>query len=74
VRGFVLTVAGIAVAIAGIVYFNYGTLSPCGVLREKYRHRDNLTAVLPDSVVDLAITAQYGALTPRRCIEVLLKD
>jgi len=50
--------------------FNFGTLSPCGLLREKVRHGDAFAAMLPDSLIDLAITAQFGALSPQRCIEL----
>jgi hypothetical protein len=74
VRGFFLTVGVLAAVIAGIVYFNFGTLSPCGVLREKVRHSDALAAMLPDGLIDLAITAQFGALSPGRCIELLFNN
>lgn len=73
-RGFFLTVGVLAAVIAGIVYFNFGTLSPCGVLREKVRHSDALAAMLPDGLIDLAITAQFGALSPGRCIELLFNN
>ena len=69
-RAFLLAVGVLAAVIAGVVDFNFGTLSPCGVLREKVRHGDALAAVLPDSLIDLAITAQFGALSPQRCIEL----
>jgi hypothetical protein len=74
VRGLFLTVGFLAAMIAGVVYLNFGTLSPCGVLREKVRHADALAAVLPDSLVDLAITAQFGALSPGRCLELLFNN
>jgi hypothetical protein len=74
VRGLSTTVAGVAALLALAVYSNYGTLSPCGVLRETVRQRDGLAAVLPDSVVDLAMAAQYGALSPGRCIDILLEQ
>jgi hypothetical protein len=70
VRAFLLAVGGLAAVVAGVVYFNFGTLSPCGLLREKVRHGDALAAVLPDSLIDLAITAQFGALSSGRCIEL----
>jgi hypothetical protein len=66
------TLAGVAALIAATVYWSFGTLSPCGVLRETVRHTDGLAAVLPDSVVDLVLTGQYGALSPGRCFTVLL--
>jgi hypothetical protein len=64
----------IAVLIAAVAYFNYGTLSPCGALRETVRQRDGLAAILPDSIVDLVISGQYGALSPGRCISILLEQ
>jgi len=38
------------------------------------RQRDGLAAVLPDSIVDLALSGQYGALSPGRCIGILLEQ
>jgi hypothetical protein len=61
-----------AAVVAGAVYWNFGTLSPCGVLRETLRQRDGLAAVLPDSVVDLALAGQYGELSPGRCLTILM--
>jgi hypothetical protein len=62
----------ITAVIAAIVYANFGTLSPCGVLRETVRQRDGLAAILPDSIVDLGLAGQYGALSPGRCLAILL--
>lgn len=42
------------------------------MLRESYRQRDGLAAILPDSIVDLSLAAQYGALTPGRCLGILV--
>jgi hypothetical protein len=74
--GAIRTLGAIAALIAVVVYFNFGTLSPCGVLRETVRQHDGLAAMLPDSLLDLAIVAQYGgaALSPGRCIEILIKN
>jgi hypothetical protein len=44
------------------------------VLREIVRQRDGLTAVLPDSVVDLAMAGQFGALSPQRCLAIIAKN
>jgi hypothetical protein len=68
------TLVGVAALIAVAVFLNFGTLSPCGVLRETVRQRDGLAAVLPDSVVDLALAGQYGALSPGRCLAVLMNN
>jgi hypothetical protein len=74
VRGLLLTIGVLAAALAGVVYFTFGTLSPCGVLREKIRQGDAVVALLPDSLLDLAITAQFGALSPGRCIALLFNN
>jgi hypothetical protein len=68
------TLGGVVALIAALVYWDFGTLSPCGVLRETVRQRDGLAAVLPDSVVDLALAGQYGALSPGRCLAILMNN
>jgi hypothetical protein len=67
-------VAVLAALVVLAVYWNYGTLTPCGVLREIVRQRDGLAVVLPDSVVDLAIAGQFGALSPERCLAIIAKN
>jgi hypothetical protein len=57
-----------------ISFWNFGTLSPCGMLRESVRQRDGLAAVLPDSIVDLGLVGQYGALSPSRCLAILMNN
>ena len=64
----------IALLAALAVYLNFGTLSPCGVLREASRQRDSLAAVLPDSIVDLSLAGQFGELSPGRCLAVLIGE
>jgi hypothetical protein len=59
---------GVAALIAAVVFWNFATLSPCGVLREAARQRDCLAAVLTDSIVDLGLAGQYGPLSPGRCL------
>jgi hypothetical protein len=66
-----LVVGVVAAAIGTAIYLYFGTLSPCGVLRERVRQADAFAAVLPDSVIDVALAAQYGALSPGRCIACL---
>lgn len=68
------TLGGVAALIAALVYWDFGTLSPCGMLRETVRQRDGLAAVLPDSIVDLALAGQYGALSPGRCLAILMNN
>jgi hypothetical protein len=70
----VQSVLAVAALAAGLVYWNFGTISPCGVLREAVRQRDGLAAVLPDSIVDLGLAGQYGALSPGRCLAILMSN
>jgi len=46
------TVIVIAVLIGAYVYLTFGTLSPCGILRENVRKHDGMAAILPDGIVD----------------------
>jgi hypothetical protein len=66
------TLGIIAVLSAGAVYLNYGTLSPCGALRESVRKQDALARILPDVAVDAIIEGNVGPLTPERCLGVLI--
>jgi hypothetical protein len=68
------TLAAIMVLVGLIVYLSFGTLSPCGVLRQTVRQHDNMAAALPDALVDLALSAQYGELSPGRCLGVLIDN
>jgi hypothetical protein len=71
--GTTLKTLGIfAVLAAGGVYMNYGTLSPCGALRETVRKQDGLARILPDSVVDAVIESNAGPLSPGRCFGLLI--
>ena len=74
VRGLNATVLGIIGLIALALFYDFGTLSPCGILRETVRKRDGLAAILPDSIVDLGLAAQYGELSPSRCVAILMND
>ena len=73
VRTFLRFVALLAVLLAVIVYWNFGTLSPCGVLREAIRERGDLVAIFPDGVIDLAFETQFGEMSAKRCFAVLLE-
>jgi hypothetical protein len=66
--------ATLIVLVAAAVYSNFGTLSPCGVLRERMRQQDGLAAILPDSIVDLVLAGQYGELSPSRCFAILMDN
>ena len=68
------TIFGIVGVIGVIVYLSFGTLSPCGMLRETVRKHDGMAAILPDGLVDAALAAQYGELNPGRCIGILFNS
>jgi|SRR5580700_7025121 hypothetical protein len=68
------TLGGVAALIAVVIFCNFGTLAPCGVLREAARQRDSLAAVLPDSMVDLGLEGHYGPLSGGHCLAVLMKN
>ena len=63
---------GVIVSLVIYILLNFGTFSPCGILREVVKHHDRLAAVLPDSWVDTALNLQYGALSPGQCIKLLV--
>jgi hypothetical protein len=52
----------LAAVVAATLFAAFGTLSPCGMLRETERKQDGLVAVLPDAIVDAALAAKYGSL------------
>jgi hypothetical protein len=71
----VLVVVAGAALLLMIVWLNFGTIDPCGVLRARLRQEAEreggfgaVVAALPDGVVDSIIVAQYGPLSPGRCI------
>jgi hypothetical protein len=73
-RAFVRFLAAILALAAIIVFLHFGSLSPCGVLREAVRERGGLAAILPDDIVDLGIARQYGPMSPGRCLAVLMDN
>ncbi|THD70421.1 MAG: hypothetical protein E7813_08320 [Bradyrhizobium sp.] len=61
------------VAVAAVTLLAaFGTLSPCGMLRETERKLDGLAAILPDAIVDIALIGKYGSLNPGKCVGLLL--
>ncbi len=77
----VLVLLGILGVTVVVIYLDYGTVEPCGVLRERFRQevvRDGgqlggfVATAMPDTVLDGLIAAQYGALSPRHCIKLLI--
>lgn len=71
--GTTLKTLGIFTALmAGAIFVNYGTLSPCDALRETVRRQDGLARILPDALITAAIEANAGPLTPMKCVGLLL--
>ena len=68
--GRLLIVGGIIAV--GCLYLSFGTLTPCGILREAIRQRDSFAAILPDGLINFALESQYGPLSDDRCFSVLL--
>lgn len=66
---------------AVLLLLQYGTLSPCAILRVQARQQAAhdgggaamLTAALSDSVIDTLLDARYGPLTPGRCLGLVLR-
>ena len=76
----ILAILGILGIGALVLYLNYGTVAPCGVLRERFRQQavreggrlgSFVATAIPDNVPDGMIAAQYGALSPGHCIDLL---
>ena len=77
----ILAVLGVLGIAALVIYLNYGTVAPCGILRERFRQQavreggrlgGFVATAMPDNVLDGMIAAQYGALSPGHCIDLLL--
>jgi hypothetical protein len=68
----VKTLGILAALVAGAVFVNYGTLSPCDALRETVRRQDGLARILPDALITAALEANAGPLTPMKCVGLLL--
>jgi hypothetical protein len=58
----------------GLVYFSFGTLAPCDVLRAAVQQRDDFAATLPDGVIDFALETHFGRMSANRCSLVLLNE
>jgi len=44
------------------------------MLRDTARRVDGLAALLPDDILDQIIEAQYGTLSPGRCVAIMLSN
>jgi len=73
VRTFLRFVVVVAALVAVVVYWNFGTFSPCAVLHEAIRQRGDLVAIFPDGFIDFAFEAQFGEMSAKRCFAVLLE-
>jgi hypothetical protein len=73
-RTILRLVAVIAALVAGAVYWNFGTLSPCGVIREVIRQRNDMADIIPDGVIDFGFETQFGEMSANRCFAVLLEN
>jgi hypothetical protein len=64
-----------------VVLLKFGTVDPCGIVRAEARQAAEreggfggaVAAAVPDGVIDGIIAAQYGPLSPGRCIVLMLK-
>ncbi|MDD4617041.1 MAG: hypothetical protein PHW76_08035 [Alphaproteobacteria bacterium] len=71
---WVLCIVGAAALLGiGMLYYKYGTLEPCGMLRQKISQEDELAGHLPDALVEAGMKMKYGPLTPGRCLNLLIK-
>jgi hypothetical protein len=70
---------------AGVLYFAYGTVEPCGILREKMRRQATsdgnelgglLAVAMPDSFLNAIISAQHDGkpVTPALCVRILVSE
>ena len=64
---------------ASILVFQYGAVTPCGIVRSMARNEaaktgafGTLLASLPDVAIDGLMGAAVGPLTPARCLSMLL--
>ena len=79
-----ITVIG-TLALLGVLYFHYGTIEPCGMLKQEVRFQifegaepgDSTAELLGFGVkvrgADLMIDAMVAPLTPSECVEHLIE-
>lgn len=76
---FSILLVGVFAALL-IILLKFGTIDPCGILRAQIRQEAAraggfggfVGSALPDAVLDTIIAAQYGHLSPGRCITLAL--
>ena len=62
----------------GAVWYNYGTLNACSIVRIRVREQDHskgvgIAAIMPDAFLNGALEAKYGPLSPSRCVKIILQ-
>jgi hypothetical protein len=66
--------------LVAVMWYQFGTIEPCGILRQRLRVqaasepgvRGIAASSAPDWVIDSFVRARYGALTPWRCVGILV--
>jgi len=68
----VVVIGGLAV-----LALKFGTVAPCGILRAEVRQEASrqggfalVVSALPDAAIDALLAAQFGPLSPGRCIQL----
>jgi hypothetical protein len=64
-----------------VLALKFGTVTPCGILRAEIRQEaareggfSLVVSALPDSAIDAILAAQFGPMSPGRCIQVALSE
>jgi hypothetical protein len=77
-----LILLGLVAITGAVLYLDYGTVAPCGILRERFRQQvvreggqlgGFVATAMPDNVLDGLIASQYGPLSPGHCVSLLVK-
>ena len=78
-----LRIIAIALIVGGgWLLFRYGTLAPCGILRVEIRENAArqggadafIVNAMSDDLLNTALAAQYGPLTPGRCLGIVIRN
>jgi hypothetical protein len=62
-----------------VLALKFGTVAPCGILRAEVRQEAArqggfalVVSALPDAAIDALLAAQFGPLSPRRCLQLAI--
>jgi len=62
-----------------VLMLKFGTVAPCGILRAEVRQeaarQGGIAAIvytLPDAAIDTLLAAQFGPLSPGRCLQLAI--